>query len=264
MEQAFIAKLSSEEIKRLLKAKYDEPAFAFFTEVGNGTGSNCSRYADAVAFSLYPSTGLEMIGFEIKVSRSDFLNEMKNPSKANDIMKFCDRWYLVCPKGMVLPDELPKTWGLLEVGQEGRIYKKKIAPPLEPEPLNRKIISALLRRATEGTVPKSVLRDEFDRVRKQAIESAENAVKGKPNESYFEENYNKLKEKVDQFEKASGIIIDSSWRDGNKVGEAVDIVFNNYIPGQLERLIREVTIIKGNLEIVRDCQKNIFNNSHGT
>ena len=64
------------EIKALLHNKYAPPVYAFFTEVGSSTGF-ANRYIDAVAYSLYPSMHHEIHGFEIKVSRSDFLNEMK-------------------------------------------------------------------------------------------------------------------------------------------------------------------------------------------
>lgn len=40
------------EIKAALETYYAKPAFALLWEVGNGTGMNCSRHADAIAMSL--------------------------------------------------------------------------------------------------------------------------------------------------------------------------------------------------------------------
>lgn len=124
--------MNAEKIKALLENKYSPPVYAFFTEVASGTGAQMGGYADAVAYSLYPSMQHEIHGFEIKISRSDFLSEMKKPEKAAQTMQFCDRWWLVAPKGVAHKDELPKSWGFYEVIND-RFYTRKRAPELEPK-----------------------------------------------------------------------------------------------------------------------------------
>src|SRR3990167_6051341 len=99
--------MTSKEIKNLLHQKFPSPAFALFTEVAMENGM-VSGYVDAVAFGLYPSNGYEIHGIEIKTSRGDFMSEMKNPAKAGAI-EYCDRWWLVAPKGVAIKEELPKT-----------------------------------------------------------------------------------------------------------------------------------------------------------
>jgi hypothetical protein len=44
--------------------------------------------ADAIARHLWPSQGLELIGFELKVSRSDWLREIKDPYKCESKKAF--------------------------------------------------------------------------------------------------------------------------------------------------------------------------------
>jgi hypothetical protein len=66
---------ASASMEGLLAARYCAPAWAIFYEVANATGANGSRYADAVAMSLYPSRGLELHGFEVKKSRWDWVRE---------------------------------------------------------------------------------------------------------------------------------------------------------------------------------------------
>lgn len=56
----------------------------------------------------------EILGFEVKVSRSDWLSELKKPEKADSLARYCDRWYLVISDPKIVKDgELPPTWGLL-------------------------------------------------------------------------------------------------------------------------------------------------------
>lgn len=108
--------MNTVEIESALRAKYAAPEYALIFEVRNGTGfaRRTARYADAIAMNLYPSRGLEIIGFEIKASRADWLRELKNPDKAEEIGKFCDRWYVVIgDKDIVKPGELPACWGLI-------------------------------------------------------------------------------------------------------------------------------------------------------
>jgi hypothetical protein len=81
--------------------------------VGNDTGARVRRHADAVSIGIWPSTGHRIHGFEVKVSRADFANEMKNGAKAEAIMQFCHHWSLATPPGLVRVDELPPTWGLV-------------------------------------------------------------------------------------------------------------------------------------------------------
>ncbi len=106
--------MTTQEINAALKRRYDPKNFAFLWEVGNATGANCRRHADALAMSLWPSRGMVLIGHEIKASRSDWVKELDNPEKAEAVYQYCDRWYLVVgDASIVKPGELPATWGLM-------------------------------------------------------------------------------------------------------------------------------------------------------
>lgn len=141
--------VKSGDVRDALRLRYAPPAFALFEEVGNGTGSNCRRHADAVAVGLWPSRGLDIEGIEIKVSRSDWLSELGQPEKADAIAKFCDKWWLaVGDEKIVQPGELPANWGLLVLRGDKLICKIE-APKLEPQGATKTFIAALLRRADE-------------------------------------------------------------------------------------------------------------------
>lgn len=138
-------KATSAHVRAALSLRYPPSEHALLFEVPNGTGGNGRVFADAVAFGLWPSHGHLVEGVEIKVTRSDFLSEMKKPLKSQPVFQYCDRWWLACPKGMVSPDELPPTWGLLELC--GDVLRQKVkAPKLSPESMPRTFIAGLLRR----------------------------------------------------------------------------------------------------------------------
>jgi hypothetical protein len=168
-------KITSKDVKAAIASLFAPPAFQTFFEVSNATGYGIKSYADAVAMGVWPSTGHEIHGFEVKISRSDFLNEMKNPEKAMPIMQYCHRWSLVCPANMVKLDEVPATWGVYWF-KDGAIRKARQAPILEARPLTPGFVASLVRRAGErdtAEISKAVneARERWDRNRKQEIEA---------------------------------------------------------------------------------------------
>lgn len=139
--------LNTAHARQMLHKRYTAPEWALMEEVAPATGGG-TRYADAVAINLWNSRGHAVHGFEIKVSRSDWLRELKQPEKAEDIFRFCDYWWILAPKGIVKDGELPKSWGLLELRETGIVQIVK-APKLEPLPVTREFFSSLIRRAHE-------------------------------------------------------------------------------------------------------------------
>lgn len=143
-------KLTTEtDVYAALCRRFSPPAWAMFAGVSNGTGGRARRWADAVGMSVWPSRGLEIVGFEIKVSRRDWLRELKNPKKADEVGRYCDRWWIVAGgKSIVEPGELPPAWGLLV--PHGDTLKIVVdAKKLEPKALDRSFVAAILRRAAE-------------------------------------------------------------------------------------------------------------------
>ncbi len=146
------AKEITVQLQEAVRRSFPAIEYAMFYEVANGTGAGGgSNYADIVAMGLWPSRGLNVLGFELKASRSDWLREKANPEKSVAIQRYCDHWYLVTAKGVVLDQgEIPKNWGWLElVGN--RLYTRKKAPKLPTEALTREFIAAVLRRAGQVT-----------------------------------------------------------------------------------------------------------------
>jgi hypothetical protein len=218
--------LSTSQVEALLADRFAAPEYATLFNVKNRTGYGKERYADALSMNLYPSRGLELSGFEIKVSRSDWLREKDDPAKAEEIQRYCDRWYLVLGAAeIVKPGELPPTWGLI-VPDRGALKIAIEAPRLSPHPLDRVFIAAMLRRATEQS-PDVIKAAEFrgyERGHKKGSEMAE--AKSAALATRLEqqqETHSELIQKVHRFEQAAGISI-VGYRVDAKIGEAVRLV----------------------------------------
>jgi len=138
--------ITADDIRKALSKFYQPPEWCLGFEVGNGTGGNCTRHADAVALNMYPSRGNELRGFEIKISRSDLKHELDNGAKAEAVCKFCDTWFLVVPKGLTKDMQIPLPWGIIEYNVEsGSLRIKKQAEKLEKTSITMNFVAALLR-----------------------------------------------------------------------------------------------------------------------
>jgi hypothetical protein len=134
---------------------YPRADFALLTEVRNGTGMSFDvvRYADALAIHLtQPRDGWWIEGFELKLSRADFLRELRRPEKSGPLKLFCRAWWLVVVgpwKNILLSlDELPAGWGLIEIGTGGARIVRPAAVREAEQPLPG-FLKALFRKAIE-------------------------------------------------------------------------------------------------------------------
>jgi len=108
-------------------------------------GLFCS-VADFIAVDKYASKQA-LIGHEVKVSRSDWLTELRDPVKSERIKRYCDYWYLVVSDASIVKaDELPEGWGLM-VKAGDRLRIKHRAPKLTPEPMTLDFVAGLTAAA---------------------------------------------------------------------------------------------------------------------
>lgn len=206
--------LKASDLRAAMAKRWNAPEWALMWEVGEGTGLLAGRYADAVMMSLWPSRGLELHGVEIKVSRSDWKREAADPSKAEAIAKYCDRWWIHTPPGIVDDlSDLPPAWGLREF--DGRAWRTiREASKTDADQITRSFLAALLRRA-DG-VMKSLMDEamkdarvayyaEADKLRQGIQREIEDGVKRRT------ETLAKAAENVAAFEAVFGNAIASSW-----------------------------------------------------
>jgi hypothetical protein len=145
-------KIKSQDVIAALRKRYPSAAWAFLEQVANGTGyAKKYRWADALAMGLWPSRGMELHGIEVKVSRSDWLRELENPVKADEIHKYCHRWYLaVSDEKIVKPGELPPNWGLYVFNKDKMECKQEAFCATKPEPLDLLMVASILRSAVKA------------------------------------------------------------------------------------------------------------------
>lgn len=212
-EKAPEPEMDEDKMFRALRAKFPSDQYALLRHVGNGTGYEKSyRWADGFAMGLWPSRGLPVHGIEIKVSRSDWLAELKQPEKADEIAQYCDFWWLAVPgekNAIVRSGELPSGWGLIR-WKNGKWVTDRVATQLptlaaKERKLPTAFVAAVLRRAQEQLPAETLLAAEHRRGRIEGISETRDSVK---------EEHEKLKgeieamrEAIRQFEKDTGIDI---------------------------------------------------------
>lgn len=211
--------MKTADIKAALRSRFIAPEWAIFFEVADGTGSNQRRWADAVAMNMWPSRGLEIHGFEIKVSRSDWLRELKDPAKSAKVQQYCDRWWIITPKGIIKPGELPPTWGHYEVSETGIIRQVVAAPQLEAVSVTRSFVAAMLRRAggVDEEQVASMVRAAVEKERAKDKERVDHEIEARSRHDAD------LREKVKRFEEISGLSI-SKWGEAEETANAVRFV----------------------------------------
>jgi len=149
--------MEAREIKTALRAYYTgmtyKRQYVFFEElrIGTGYGRDAEQYIDAWVMDCYPSTGMERTSFEIKVSRGDFLAELKNPLKRRAGLLVSNRFYFVTPVGLVKPAELPLECGLIEYNPASSLPFNTVtlAPYRDTGPASWRFLASIARRVNQ-------------------------------------------------------------------------------------------------------------------
>lgn len=233
--------------KHILKDGVNGHGFAFLTNVRNGTGfARREGYADAISMELTPSRGLKLNGFELKVSRADWLRELKNPHKADFFYEHCDRWFLVVSdKDIVQEGELPEEWGLIAPKGTGMGVIKG-APVHETKPIDRLFLASLIRSAiTAAAKPR-----EIEKARKTAYEEGKAA--GERNVANWKIEAEQNRETIRAFEQASGVSISQWWQGGKP--EEVGAALKTVLKGEKDasKILGRLARIGGDIEAMLD------------
>lgn len=246
--------MTEHQVCQILRTRWGGKEYAFLPQVRNQTGFGRKvRTADALAMSLWPSRGIHVCGFEIKSSRSDWLNELKAPEKAEEIGRFCHYWWLaIGTAGIVTADELPPAWGLVDVSSgKNRVIK---AAPLrkDVQPPTWTFVAAVWRAMMECSP---------DVERDKAVQAAKDAgwqegvewqkAQGAKAVRRAEDEMQAALKRISDFEAASGISISAPrWVEDSaqKVGRAVRQVMRigvdtaplDWFAEKLDRLTKEL------------------------
>lgn len=154
--------MKSKDVIKALKKRHGAVGreWAFFEELRAGTGYGTFDYKkgkkkpfnpeqrlDAWAINLWPSKNYERIAYEVKVSRADFINEIKNPDKRQQALDLSNYFYFATPKGLVSIEEIPEECGLIEIDKDLNTRIKKKAPYRDTKILMWQFLCSIARRA---------------------------------------------------------------------------------------------------------------------
>lgn len=217
------------EIKLRLRAMFGPPEFAIFFEVAVGTGfGGQRRKADAVAMDMWPSRGMKITGFEVKVSRHDWLREKGNPVKAEAIAAYCDRWALVTAFGVAEQHEVPPAWDWYELSENGDALKlRQRGHETEAKPLDRSFVASLLRCATRGELLdiEVAANKMIEKERGQMKEEIERRIDTKTREAAV------LLKRYGPIEKMLGHMTVDQFSTDDTISRAVQVVLKSGVAG---------------------------------
>ena len=226
-------RVDARALQDLLQRRYPAPQWLVLFEIRNDPRL-ATRRADAIAVSTDSRAGIEIHGFEIKTSRTDWLRETRMPQKARDFSDYCDRWWLVgTSHKLVREGELPGGWGFL-VPRGGRLVSIREAAPREGAPVERPFLAALLKRAIEESPHQERLRLEFQRGYEEGQAFQRRSVS--LDTKLAERKAELLQRKILTFEEESGIPV-TPWR-GARIGQAVRLVLSGGMDQYRRRLER--------------------------
>lgn len=244
---------STEAVNKMLWNRYTEKGeYVVLFDVPNIVGLRQERRCDAVAIGMWGSTGHLIHGFEVKVSRGDWLRELRSVKKADPFIEQCDRWWLVTGDAAIAkPDEIPEAWGWMTATRNGLRIQRPAKPlPQDEHRIRRLWAFAMIRKAAE---PKGIdsqqyqamLAKERARIERDAQDRIDREV------ARAAPHYEELKKQVEDFERDSGMKL-GDWRLGNV--------------GKLARQIREMSEhgyggftkrLRAQLKELTDLQKRV-------
>lgn len=233
-------RITAADVIASLRGWFPSGQYAFLEQVAPGTGARGYRWADAVAMSVWPSRGYDIHGIEVKVSRYDWLKELKQPTKSEAIQKYCNRWWIATPdESLIQLGELPLTWGhMVMKGDTMRVVIQ--APPLDPQPITIEFLAGVLRNVQRAD------NSSFERVVRAEVEK-----RVKQRSEHYRDQYNSLKKECDAFEAASGIRI-NQYSSGKELGESVRAVESlSWKVNQIAKAVSACDELKGMLAQVQ-------------
>lgn len=260
-------KVTSTDIKLALRDMHLSRRSYFITEC-----KTCSTYfPDPQGLLIFDGLAItksytkpNIVGYEIKVSRNDFLQD----NKWHLYLQYCNEFFFVVPKGLIKKDELPENVGLIYYDpdtQALRTVKKALYRQIEePVGLYKYIIFSQLE---EDRIPFYEDKAEYardylqDKLNKSCIGKALGSKMAKD----LEEAYKRLEavrykeENIERWEKVEKLlrkhnILGWSWYKDDSWLDALEKALKSSYPKELEitleALKREVDRLE---KIKKEC-----------
>lgn len=165
-ERTMLDRLNARYSARITNGDWEGAKFYRAEHVPIGLGWDRTRICDFVAADMHSTRCAPNIrwqspdfwsikapifhGHEVKVSRSDWLAELRDPSKAEAFRRHMHFWWLVVSDKSIVRDDLPDGWGLMVKSGDKLRALVKPTPNMEPDPMPNGLVGALIR-ATNTT-----------------------------------------------------------------------------------------------------------------
>lgn len=136
----------------IIKAVESTATHAFYLDhppIGNSV-------PDLLGVSIEPT--LKISGYEIKRSRTDWLQELRT-GKNSSTRQVCDYWWIVALPKVVKTSDLAPEWGLQEFSSDTGLLTIKGAFQLKAETMNREFVTTLFGLLVNH-IPKTKWTDE--------------------------------------------------------------------------------------------------------
>lgn len=225
LDEAPDTKLSTPALEGMLRAKYTRDKYALIFDVPDAVSLDQRRRIDALAFGCWASLGRSLEGFELKVSRADWLRELKQVDKADPFVALCDRFWLVTSDSSVAKmEEIPACWGWMAATKGGlRIQRPASKLPGCGDAFPRGFVIGVMRRLQDDLLTSPDVAAHIEHKVKEIQDRQKSEVEwaSKRARDALERNQAAIKE----FEEASGIPF-----SGYNMGDI------GFIVGQLRKL----------------------------
>lgn len=116
--------MTAEEIKEALRGRH--PALDQWGNPGPWTTIEEWDNVDLLAFSAWRSAKPPIVGYEVKVSRSDYRRELLKPGKRALAVESCWQFYFAVPKGLLTKEE--KAYVEPEHFEDGSAFVRQECP----------------------------------------------------------------------------------------------------------------------------------------
>jgi hypothetical protein len=142
------SEVHSYQIISALEKRFERDSYMLLTEVPTGGDVNGNLRFDAITLARYHN-GFDVTGYEVKVSRSDFLRD----AKLHLYPQYVNAMTLVCPRGMVDRKELPDGYGLMWYEPESGSLRYRRKPEHDLARDTHQIRDSIIARLAFGSAP---------------------------------------------------------------------------------------------------------------
>jgi hypothetical protein len=260
-------KITADHIKKLIRNKHSKDFSLEECKTGPTWGNSNMRKFDMWVMRKSWSK-MSCIGYEIKVSRSDFLQD----NKWHEYLDYCNEFSFVCPTGLIYPEEMQEGIGLYYVSKTGTklFCKRKPAFTNKPIPVEIFLYILMCRVVVQENAYSSGERESKKQYWKRWLEKKEinrnfGWMVSKSIRSVVDEKVIKVKhdndvltrkiEKYDSFENALeklGFTINSinDWHFENRLEEKLKEIKSSIpqgIDNMIDRTVEHLGVLKDKL-----------------